>query len=427
MHVNAAQARLDQLTREVAAKTLNGTVTNKFMDEVEAEAERLETVIKNHQAASQWAGSADPSEYGIDANPGDYDHGIAFKGFAPGMENRIRPTSMYSIDKAQINALKQASLQGTPFRVQLGQKGIEHGSWGGQIRQKAAVTEGGLTPNLLPPIQQLGPQGWFSLPYEQTRVANFLDVVAAQGAGVAWFRHSANAGTEASYVAEGAAKPDLSPTILEQYTRFSKVAGRILLTHEIIQDAGDAFAQNLVADLAASVYNAENNLILNGTVGANGFAGINQVSGTLTRTLGTDTALDCLSKAFQDLRQAFFEPDLVIINPGTMGALRRIRDTQNRYLLELNSGPRGIDQTNDVETLWGVKCVQSTQQSAGSAAVLSVKSGAAVVYVRESMNVFTDPYSQASSNITQFIAESRLALATPRVGAINIVSGLPTA
>jgi hypothetical protein len=46
----------------------------------------------------------------------DYDNGISFKGFGPGMENRIQPVSMYSIDKAQISALQQAALQGTSSR-----------------------------------------------------------------------------------------------------------------------------------------------------------------------------------------------------------------------------------------------------------------------------------------------------------------------
>ena len=62
---------------------------------------------------------------------------------------------MYEMDREQIAALKQAAQQGTPFKVQVGSKGLEHGFMGG-VRTKAAVTEGGLTPNLLPPIQQLG-------------------------------------------------------------------------------------------------------------------------------------------------------------------------------------------------------------------------------------------------------------------------------
>jgi hypothetical protein len=98
---------------------------------------------------------------------------------------------------------------------------------------------------------------------------------------------------------------------------------------------------------------------------------------------------------------------------------------RRRRSIATTAGAGSINQTSETETLWGVKCVQTTQQAAGTAAVLSVASGAAVVYVREALTTFFEPYSQASSNIYQYIAESRLALATPKVGAINLVSGLP--
>jgi HK97 family phage major capsid protein len=189
-------------------------------------------------------------------------------------------------------------------------------------------------------------------------------------------------------------------------------------------------SQNLVQELARSIYNAESSLLLNGTVGANGFAGINQVTGTLTRAAAIGTtdydALDVLSKAFVDLRADYFVPDLVIIHPASLGAIRRLRDVNKRLKLEMIEGPRRIDQTSEQETLWGVAVIQTTQQAAGTAAVLSVASGAAVVYVREALSTFFDPYSQASSNIYQYIAETRLALASPRPQAINLVTGLPT-
>jgi hypothetical protein len=137
-------------------------------------------------------------------------------------------------------------------------------------------------------------------------------------------------------------------------------------------------------------------------------------------------ALDTLSKAFVDLRSDFFVPDLVFIHPGTLGAIRRLRDQNKRLQLELIQGAGAIDGTSEQETLWGVPVVQTTQQAAGSAAVLSVRSGAAVVYVREALTTFFDPYSQASSNVYQYISECRLALASPRPGATNLVSGLPT-
>jgi hypothetical protein len=422
MHESAIRARAQSIYDELSSKDVGAA----RVKELSAEIDELVTADRTHKSALQWAGSADPNPYGhpYDGSPGGPE--IAFKGFGPNLENRVRPTSMYEIDKSQIAALRQAALQGSGFKVAINQKGIEHGSFaGGQIRSKAAVTEGGLTPNLLPPIQQMGDRGWYGLPYELTRVANFIPNVAMTGPGIAYFRHDSN-GVEAAYVAEGGAKPDLTPVVTEQYVRPAKAAGLVKLTHELVQDAGDEFTGKLVTDLARSIYNTESNLLLNGTSGANGFNGINQVAGTLTQALGADTPLDCLSKAFVALRNDFFIPDLVFIHPSTMGALRRIKDTQGRYLLQLMQGPGAINQTAEQEDLWGVPCVQTTQQAAGTAAVLSVQSGAAVVYVREALTTFYDPYTFSSTNVYQFIAETRLALATPRPSAICLCTGLPT-
>ena len=423
MTSHPAQMRLKELTDEVARRTLDGTITHKFMDEVEAESERLDVQIRNHKKAVGMSSYASPEEYGVTGNPGD-NSGIAFKGFGPGMERRIQPTSLYQMDKAQIGALRQAPLQGSSFRVQIGSKGLEHGFMGG-MRDKSAITEGGLSPNLLPPVQQVGPNGFWGIPYEPSRVANFLPNVAMDGPGLAYFSHTANA-AEAAYTAEAGTKPDLTPTVTENYIRPAKVAGRVNITHELLQDAGDEFSTLLTADLARSVYNAESNLLLNGTSGSNGFNGINQVSGTLTQALGSDTAYDCLNKSFVALRNDFFEPDIVFMHPTTLGALRRTKDLNDRYMLDLLTGPRGVNQTNEQENLWGVQVVQTTQQAAGTAAVLSVQSGAAVVYVREALTTFFDPYSQIANNIYQYVAETRIALASSRPGAICIVSGLPT-
>jgi hypothetical protein len=55
-----------------------------------------------------------------------------------------------------------------------------------------------------------------------------------------------------------------------------------------------------------------------------------------------------------------------------------------------------------------------------------VQSGAAVIYVREPWTTMFDPYSQLANNIYQYVGETRIALATPRPQAINLVTGLPT-
>lgn len=388
---------------------------NTIMAQAEQAGEELATQQRTRQKALSYASNSDSAEFNSIGEQ-------RVKGFA--QEQRIRPTSMWEIDNTQIKALQQAARQGTPFKVQIGQKGIEHGHFGG-VHTKAAVTAGGLTPNLMPPIQQPGDRGFWGLPYELTRVANFVPNVAMDGPGIAYFRHDSNA-VEAGYVPEGDLKPDLSPVVTEQYVRPYKVAGRMLMTHELVEDAGEDFADKLVGDLTRSIYNEESWILLNGTVEGNGFAGINNASNTLTRYASIDDVdqLDTLSRAFVDLRSNYYVPDLVFIHPETLGAIRRLRDKNGRLQLNLDEGPRGVNQTAETENLWGVQVVQTTQQPTGTAAVLSVASGAALIYVRESLTTFFDPYSQAASNAYQYIAETRLALATPRPGAINLVTGL---
>ena len=147
---------------------------------------------------------------------------------------------------------------------------------------------------------------------------------------------------------------------------------------------------------------------------------------SLRRSAQHSDPLDCLNKSFVDLRNDFFEPDLVFVHPSTLGALRRIKDDQGRYQLDLMSGAAWIDSNQRAGKAVGRDVVQTTQQAAGTAAVLSVQSGAAVVYIREALTTFFDPYSQAASTSTSSSLRTRLCLATPRPSAIYLVSGLPT-
>jgi hypothetical protein len=130
------------------------------------------------------------------------------------------------------------------------------------------------------------------------------------------------------------------------------------------------------------------------------------VGGTLTRALGTDTVLDCLSKAYVDLRtnSGYADPDLVIMHPATLGAIRREKDAEGRYLADLISAPlslsaygapaerpagdfnaysiipQGTGETSG--TLWGAPILATTKMTAGEAVVMSVRSGAAVFWTR---------------------------------------------
>ncbi|MCV7399777.1 phage major capsid protein [Mycobacterium fragae] len=434
MWTKAQEARLEEIGAELKRMTgyKAAQLSEKQVEHMKRltdEGEKLMTQRDNHKAALGYAGYASPAEWGrADTNPGDDDGGIGFKGFVPNAENRLRPVSLYEFTRTQLKALQRAAQQNTPLRVHVHDKGIESGDYTSTLRNKAAVAEGNFTPNLLPPVQQPTPYPWFRLPYEQIRLSNFLPNFEMSGPGIGYFRHVSNA-AEAGYVAEGTEKPDISPSISEVYVRPAKIAGLCRLTKEVIADAGDQFVNMLVADLTESTYNAEANLLINGTAASNGFDGLLHVSGTLSHAYNATTdvdALGALNKGFVQLRQSFFEPDLCVMSPATLGSIRRLRDANGRLQLDLLAGAKSINQVSEEENLWGVRVIQSTQIADGTAITMSVANGAAVVYMREPLNIFYDPYSLSSTNVHQFICETRLALACPRVGAILVTTGLPT-
>jgi Phage capsid family len=423
----AAERRLEELTTEVARKSLNGTLTAKFMGEAEAEAERLRTQIRNYKASLKLAGSASPNECG-DPDPGcGVDYGPGFGGYTPGIPEgqRIMPVSMHQISKHQIEGLRMAALQKTSFGVNVGEKGLEEGF--GAIRDKTVTASArlNLVGNDLPPIQMLGERGWFSLPFETLRVSNVLPNVAMTQGGASYFVHSGS-GAQASYVAEGATKPDIQAQVSEVYVKAAKFAGMARITHELLTDASE-FGGHLVNDLAMSLYNSESDGLLNGTVGTVGFNGINQISGTLSRAVASnENPIDTLILAAADLRSDFFTPEIAFIHPQTLAQLRKQRDANGRLQIDLVSGASGASGTNNIERLWGIDFIQTTQQAAGTCAMLSVSAGACFVFVRESLRTFYDPYTESQNNIERWIAETRVALAAPRPGAINLISGLPT-
>ena len=152
------------------------------------------------------------------------------------------------------------------------------------------------------------------------------------------------------------------------------------------------------------------------------FTGLLATSGTLTRTVGTDTLLDALNEAFVDLRSEprSRTPKLVILHPQTWAALRREKDSTGRYILGLPDGPaslaydgsrcqsdaqrhyNGVPEQGHFDhrlrlSEWGVPVCETTQRPAGTGVVLSVKAGAAVGSTRMGMSWSTTVRAELTS------------------------------
>ena len=159
------------------------------------------------------------------------------------------------------------------------------------------------------------------------------------GPSATWLSHTANS-AEVGIVAEAGTKGDIGPTITENQVMPTKIAGQASVTLEAWQDTENygegQFAPWLPTELTRSLINEESNVLLNAVSGTGNatFNGILQTTGTLTRSMGTDSPLDCLAKAYVDVRTgaAFADPDLVLLHPATLGALRRSKDRGRRYI-----------------------------------------------------------------------------------------------
>src|ERR1700758_1991224 len=233
MTSHAAEMRLKELTDEVARRTLAGTVTNKFMDEVEAESERLETQIRTYKSALRLAGSADPNPYGGTpedpySNGGHYGTETRWKSFGlPSGVPQVAPPSL-DISDQQIKSLFDAAKAGTPYKVQLGQKDFASG-----LHDKTAgapLAESGLN-NQLPAIQVPGPYGQYLKPFEPFRLFANIPTVAMTGPSAAYLQHTGNT-NHAARVAESQAKPSLGPTVTETFIKPMKIAATVEATME---------------------------------------------------------------------------------------------------------------------------------------------------------------------------------------------------
>jgi HK97 family phage major capsid protein len=183
-------------------------------------------------------------------------------------------------------------------------------------------------------------------------------------------------------------------------------------------------------ELQRAIIDARTNQVTNGNGTPPNLLGILNVSGTLTRSQGGDTPLDCIRKAMNDLRtgSAFADANLMITHPNTWADLQLQKSTTGTYLLSPND-PNAIGNLNEA---FGVRVVTNTHCAAGTAIVLDSRQ-AIYAWTRHGLTLDTnstgtDPngVNLWTQNAVSFRAEGRWGLGYPRPTAINIVTGLPT-
>jgi len=229
--------------------------------------------------------------------------------------------------------------------------------------------------------------------------------------------HQSSTGTPA-ITAEGALKPDVTLNFVTQTITAQKIAATFGLSWETQLDfpALIGYAQG---EVFKQVTDVENAALINGS---SGIVGFQQTTGILTLAYSTGAYLDIFSQAIENLRvgASLAVADLIVMHPGTFGAVKRQKDSQNRYLLS-------PDPTRDgINNIWGVEVLQTTAITAGTALLLdTTKFG--FVAMRQNLEVqsgYTN--DDFSRNINRWAVEERLNLAVERPSAVLNITGLPT-
>ena len=204
------------------------------------------------------------------------------------------------------------------------------------LRTKAFSTVDSLLPAQLQPFV-VGPQ------YEN-RLLDHLQVQAIDAPSLEYIRHTSTTGAPA-IVAEGDVKPELVFNTDKVVATPEKIAAHTAVSWESLQD-WDVFVNYLTNELTGQVVNVENAEFLAGDGTTGHLTGFLSPSGILTHAVTTETSLDAVEESIAALRvgAALAEANLLVLHSNTWSAMRRTKDSQNRYLVTPDPTAEAVNQ-----------------------------------------------------------------------------------
>ena len=286
----------------------------------------------------------------------------------------------------------------------------------------------GMTEQRFTSADSLLPPALYPFPIEyqhEWRILDRLPGYAFDRPSIEFIRHISTTGT-ASSVAEGALKPEVT-LVTDQITApAAKLAASMTLTREILDDWSQ-FTQYATAELYKIVVDEENLQLLTGDGTGTDMTGFYSTPGILSHDAATDTGtgvttLDSVEIAIQELRSgsALAEPTLAIFNPADWSAMRRIKDAYGRFMLAPDPS------SDEVNSLWGVPVVITTQNPEGQALLVDGNKFGQVA-IRSPLGMFLGYSGQDfQQNLIRWNAEERLVLTVTRPAAVIQITNLPT-
>ncbi len=232
----------------------------------------------------------------------------------------------------------------------------------------------------------------------------------------------------AAPTAEAGVKPESAITFGEASEPVRKVATFLPVSDELLEDAPNLSAYlNQRLQLFVSTVEDQQLLLGSGSgVNLQGFVASGRPVGTFAR--GTLSNEEAIFRAATGTRgSSFLEPDTLVVHPNNWQTIRLAKDSNGQFygpgpFYGPYGGPQGPATP---ESIWGMRVVQTSAITAGSALLGAFGTGAGVLRKGGLRVEATNSHSTwFQSDITALRAEVRLALAVYRPTAFTVVTGL---
>lgn len=284
------------------------------------------------------------------------------------------------------------------------------------VSVKAFSTVDGLIPAQLAPyiLEKL----------HENRLLDYLPVQSISAPSYEIIVHNSTSGSPAP-TAEGATKPEVVLNTTSQTLTAIKLAAHVGISYESMADY-PAFYSYAQTEVMRQIGDVENAQLIGGSGTSGNMTGFLSTSGILTHDASADTgtnvtALDSIEMAIAQLRvgSALAEANLLVVNPASFSAIRRLKNTLGNFLI-------GDPTEQGSRELFGVRVLPTTSIAAGSGLLLDTTKFGRVL-LREGISTHVGQNADDfARNISRMVLEERLVLAVERPSAVLALSNLPT-
>lgn len=403
MNRTAALRRIEEIHGELSRKGVRRD--RAYLAKVEAELDELESTVKAFDKATALSGAADM-----------YPAPVATKGLSG---PKWAPPSPLQATEEQWKSLFAASRSHVPgYSVSVGTKGAGVGSdWEIGLKTPIAGVGEGAPGSLLAP--RMLPNA-FPYRLEPDRVFSHFVGMAADTQAVTWLQHTGNTGA-AEVVAELEPKPLLGMQVTSNTTSFQTLAVLQTFSRQLADDF-PTWMTFVPQALTNALIDTETDQIVNGT-GNGELLGLLNTPGILERSKGSDSRIDAIVKAMNDIRvgQAYANANLVLMHPTTWTAIKTQKDLQDRYVLNLNQP----NELGSVDNLFGVQVIVNTKVPQDVAVVLDTNI-AVLAWTRLGLELTFNWQGDTEfrNNAYTYRLEERIAIGVQYPKAICVVDGL---